>query len=91
MCGSPGPYVRAYHIEHDGLVLRQFCSFHQVVNSLADVRLAKKKYAERSLFRECLRIAVIQPGGSVRDPDVIAAADRLGIAMVFSGVRHFKH
>jgi phosphoribosylaminoimidazolecarboxamide formyltransferase/IMP cyclohydrolase len=35
--------------------------------------------------------AVIQPGGSVRDPDVIAAANRLGIAMVFSDVRHFKH
>jgi phosphoribosylaminoimidazolecarboxamide formyltransferase/IMP cyclohydrolase len=35
--------------------------------------------------------AVIQPGGSVRDADVIAAADRLGIAMVFCGVRHFKH
>jgi phosphoribosylaminoimidazolecarboxamide formyltransferase / IMP cyclohydrolase len=35
--------------------------------------------------------AVIQPGGSVRDPEVIAAADRLGIAMVFSGVRHFRH
>jgi len=35
--------------------------------------------------------AVIQPGGSVRDPDVIAAADRMGIAMVFCGVRHFKH
>jgi phosphoribosylaminoimidazolecarboxamide formyltransferase / IMP cyclohydrolase len=35
--------------------------------------------------------AVIQPGGSVRDVDVIAAADRLGIAMVFTGVRHFKH
>jgi phosphoribosylaminoimidazolecarboxamide formyltransferase/IMP cyclohydrolase len=35
--------------------------------------------------------AVIQPGGSVRDSDVIAAADRLGIAMVFTGVRHFKH
>ena len=35
--------------------------------------------------------AVIQPGGSVRDADVIAAADRLGIAMVFSGVRHFRH
>jgi phosphoribosylaminoimidazolecarboxamide formyltransferase/IMP cyclohydrolase len=35
--------------------------------------------------------AVIQPGGSVRDTDVIAAADRLGIAMVFTGVRHFKH
>jgi len=35
--------------------------------------------------------AVIQPGGSVRDPEVIAAADRLAIAMVFSGVRHFRH
>ena len=35
--------------------------------------------------------AVIQPGGSVRDDEVIAAADRLGLAMVFTGVRHFRH
>jgi phosphoribosylaminoimidazolecarboxamide formyltransferase/IMP cyclohydrolase len=35
--------------------------------------------------------AVIQPGGSVNDNDVIAAADRLGLAMVFTGVRHFRH
>ncbi len=35
--------------------------------------------------------AVAQPGGSVKDPDVIAAADRLGIAMVMTGVRHFRH
>jgi phosphoribosylaminoimidazolecarboxamide formyltransferase / IMP cyclohydrolase len=35
--------------------------------------------------------AVIQPGGSVRDTDVIAAADRLGLAMVFTGMRHFLH
>ncbi|HEX8838632.1 MAG TPA: bifunctional phosphoribosylaminoimidazolecarboxamide formyltransferase/IMP cyclohydrolase [Candidatus Acidoferrum sp.] len=35
--------------------------------------------------------AVIQPGGSVRDPDVIAAADRLGLTMVFTGMRHFLH
>jgi phosphoribosylaminoimidazolecarboxamide formyltransferase/IMP cyclohydrolase len=35
--------------------------------------------------------AVIQPGGSMRDSDVIAAADRLGLAMVFTGVRHFLH
>jgi phosphoribosylaminoimidazolecarboxamide formyltransferase/IMP cyclohydrolase len=35
--------------------------------------------------------AVIQPGGSVRDADVIAAADRLGLAMVFTGIRHFRH
>jgi phosphoribosylaminoimidazolecarboxamide formyltransferase/IMP cyclohydrolase len=35
--------------------------------------------------------AVIQPGGSVRDNDVIAAADRVGLAMVFTGMRHFLH
>ena len=35
--------------------------------------------------------AIIQPGGSVRDPEVIAAADDLGLAMVFTGVRHFRH
>jgi len=35
--------------------------------------------------------AVIQPGGSVNDNDVIAAADKLGLAMVFTGVRHFRH
>ena len=35
--------------------------------------------------------AVIQPGGSVRDEEVIAAADRFGLAMVFTGVRHFRH
>jgi len=34
---------------------------------------------------------VIQPGGSMRDPEVIAAADERGIAMVFTGVRHFRH
>ncbi|MBL8383791.1 MAG: bifunctional phosphoribosylaminoimidazolecarboxamide formyltransferase/IMP cyclohydrolase [Burkholderiales bacterium] len=35
--------------------------------------------------------AVIQPGGSVRDDEVIAAADAHGIAMVFTGIRHFRH
>jgi phosphoribosylaminoimidazolecarboxamide formyltransferase/IMP cyclohydrolase len=35
--------------------------------------------------------AVIQPGGSLRDPEVIAAADAAGIAMVFTGMRHFRH
>jgi phosphoribosylaminoimidazolecarboxamide formyltransferase/IMP cyclohydrolase len=35
--------------------------------------------------------AVIQPGGSVRDPEVIAAADAAGMAMVFTGMRHFRH
>jgi len=35
--------------------------------------------------------AVIQPGGSMRDDEVIAAADERGLAMVFTGVRHFRH
>ncbi len=35
--------------------------------------------------------AVIQPGGSVRDPEVIAAANRMGMAMLFTGIRHFRH
>jgi phosphoribosylaminoimidazolecarboxamide formyltransferase/IMP cyclohydrolase len=34
---------------------------------------------------------IIQPGGSVRDQEVIEAADRLGLAMIFTGVRHFRH
>lgn len=36
-------------------------------------------------------VCVIQPGGSVRDAEVIAAADERGVAMVFTGVRHFRH
>lgn len=35
--------------------------------------------------------AIVQPGGSVRDPETIAAADELGLAMVFTGRRHFRH
>ncbi|MFZ9858556.1 MAG: bifunctional phosphoribosylaminoimidazolecarboxamide formyltransferase/IMP cyclohydrolase [Roseiflexaceae bacterium] len=35
--------------------------------------------------------AIVQPGGSVRDADVIAAANRLGVAMIFTGRRHFRH
>ena len=35
--------------------------------------------------------AVVQPGGSIRDAEVIAAADEHGLAMVFTGARHFRH
>jgi phosphoribosylaminoimidazolecarboxamide formyltransferase/IMP cyclohydrolase len=35
--------------------------------------------------------AVIQPGGSLRDAEVIAAADEHGMTMVFTGMRHFRH
>ncbi len=36
-------------------------------------------------------LVLIQPGGSMRDDAVIAAADSAGLAMVFTGMRHFKH
>ncbi len=36
-------------------------------------------------------VAIIQPGGSIRDKEVIEAADKAGIAMVFTGIRHFRH
>ena len=35
--------------------------------------------------------AVIQPGGSIRDDEVIKAADEAGLAMAFTGIRHFRH
>ncbi len=34
---------------------------------------------------------IVQPGGSIRDPEIISAADKAGIAMIFTGVRHFRH
>ncbi|EQD42062.1 bifunctional phosphoribosylaminoimidazolecarboxamide formyltransferase/IMP cyclohydrolase, partial [mine drainage metagenome] len=36
-------------------------------------------------------LAIIQPGGSLRDGEVIAAADEQGVAMVLTGIRHFRH
>jgi phosphoribosylaminoimidazolecarboxamide formyltransferase/IMP cyclohydrolase len=49
-------------------------------------------------FPDCVEIAaaagikyIAQPGGSIKDKDSIEAADRLGMSMVFTGVRHFKH
>ena len=41
--------------------------------------------------REAGAAVVIQPGGSIRDDEVIAAADEHGLAMVFTGERHFRH
>jgi phosphoribosylaminoimidazolecarboxamide formyltransferase/IMP cyclohydrolase len=49
-------------------------------------------------FPDCVEIAgaagiraVVQPGGSIKDQDSIATCDQLGMAMVLTGVRHFKH
>jgi len=43
------------------------------------------------VLAEAGAVAVVQPGGSVRDPEVIAAADEHGLAMLFTGMRHFRH
>jgi phosphoribosylaminoimidazolecarboxamide formyltransferase/IMP cyclohydrolase len=49
-------------------------------------------------FEDCVEVAaaagvtaIIQPGGSIRDADSIAACNKAGIAMVFTDMRHFKH
>jgi phosphoribosylaminoimidazolecarboxamide formyltransferase/IMP cyclohydrolase len=44
-----------------------------------------------TLAAEAGATAIAQPGGAVRDSEVIAAADKYGLAMVFTGVRHFRH
>ncbi len=63
--------------------------------SLADTAVASDAFFP---FRDGLDVvadagatSIIQPGGSMRDGEVIAAADERGVAMVFSGVRHFRH
>jgi phosphoribosylaminoimidazolecarboxamide formyltransferase/IMP cyclohydrolase len=44
-----------------------------------------------TLAAEAGATAIAQPGGAVRDSEVIAAADQHGLAMIFTGVRHFRH
>ena len=57
-------------------------SGEDIVERLADGLLAAA---------EAGATAIIQPGGSIRDDDVIKAADEAGLAMVFTGMRHFRH
>ena len=51
-------------------------------------RIAARKAQDMA---EAGATALIQPGGSMRDDEVIAAADEAGLAMVFTGMRHFRH
>ena len=57
----------------------------------APVLLAGDNYGFATAINDAGVKAIVQPGGSVRDAEVIAAADERGIAMVFTGVRHFRH
>jgi phosphoribosylaminoimidazolecarboxamide formyltransferase/IMP cyclohydrolase len=74
--------IAAIKAEHAGLVVKgsvmasdAFFPFRDGIDSAAQAGIA----------------AVIQPGGSMRDEEVIAAADEHGMAMVFTGMRHFRH
>lgn len=65
----------AYHLEDAVLASDAFFPFADNVEEIAQAGIK----------------AIIQPGGSVRDQDAIDAADKAGIAMVFTGARHFRH
>ena len=75
------------------------CEFTDVVETVARERALKLFGAEYvnvqphsgSQANQAAYAAVLQPGGSVRDAEVIAAADERGIAMLFTGMRHFRH
>jgi phosphoribosylaminoimidazolecarboxamide formyltransferase/IMP cyclohydrolase len=74
--------IAAIKAEHAGLEVKgsvmasdAFFPFRDGIDNAATVGIA----------------AVIQPGGSIRDEEVIAAADEHGMAMVFTGMRHFRH
>ena len=60
-------------------------------NALGEKMLRELVVEPLAVLAKAGATAVIQPGGSVRDAEVIAAADEQGIAMVFTGFRHFRH
>ena len=75
--------------------IRDIVKANQAGLSLAGAAVASDAFFP---FRDGLDVVidegaacVIQPGGSMRDDEVIAAADERGIAMVFTGTRHFRH
>ena len=60
-------------------------------SSLEGISPVTQKDVKNMQAVEAGATAVIQPGGSIKDADVIAAADEAGIAMAFTGVRVFRH
>lgn len=74
--------IAAIKAEHAGLSLKGACMASDAFFPFRD----GIDQAAQSGIR-----AIIQPGGSIRDPEVIAAADEADIAMVFTGMRHFRH
>ena len=62
--------------------------FHRIIAH--EDFLPLKRYHKKVAHRKGIK-AIIQPGGSIKDKDVIKACDKLGISMVFTGIRHFRH
>ena len=62
---------------------------HRVAATPETVRKFKALGADVAV--EAGATSVIQPGGSIRDDEIVAAADAAGLAMVFTGLRHFRH
>ena len=58
---------------------------------VVDLGLGLKERSRMQAAADAGATAAIQPGGAIRDEEVIKAADERGMAMVFTGIRHFKH
>ena len=70
----------------------------KVFDKIVDIFLRESEILQLLPFDDCVTLAaeygvtaIVQPGGSVRDEDSIKKADEVGISMVFTGERHFKH
>jgi phosphoribosylaminoimidazolecarboxamide formyltransferase/IMP cyclohydrolase len=94
------------HVKSNAIVLGRDCSLVGVgagqMSRVDSVEIAIKKAGPRAHgsvlasdaffpFAQAGVVAIVQPGGSRRDDEVIAACDKHGIAMIFTGARHFKH
>jgi phosphoribosylaminoimidazolecarboxamide formyltransferase/IMP cyclohydrolase len=74
------------HVKSNAIVYARFDDGHGQTVGIGAGQMSRVDAARFGAMK-----AVIQPGGSVRDAEVIEAANRLGVAMVFTGIRHFRH
>ena len=79
-----GPTQFAAQLEGSKAFAKHFLKRHNIPTAFYDV------FTEVDAAKAGIK-CIIQPGGSMRDEETIAAADEAGIAMVFTGMRHFRH
>ena len=89
---KPGALLRE-RVEHQHARVSYVELFFDLVFVFAITQISHTLLAHFSILglAEAGATAVIQPGGSMRDDEVIKAADEAGLAMVFTGHRHFRH